>query len=331
MSRILQFSRTGGPEVIELNEVDPPELKGEEVLYRVEAFAINRGDLFWVADTYYNSPTFPARLGQEACGVVEAIGDAVTEFKVGDRVASLVQEDGGYCVDGEWAISPQRYLVPWHSRLTAEEGCAMWSQALTSYYPFVELSSLDEGDTVLITAASSTSGTGAVQMAKLCGAKVIGTSRGLDKREFLESLGVDEIVPTGYGSDLGQQLLELTDGTGVTAVFDTVLGDLPARYVDGLAADADVYLVGALSDDHTVSVPWLPMVRCAARFMGYSLYNYNRVDEMLARAKGFIGEAIADGRLRPVIDRVYPLEEVVDAYRYMLEGIQEGKIIIRCP
>ena len=330
MAVILAFNRFGGPEVLEFRDVVPPAPAAGEVRYRVEAFALNRGDLFWIEDRYYNSPQLPARVGQEAYGVVEAVGDGVAGFAPGDRVCSLVQGDGRYCVNGSFAISLARDLVHWTGRDDPAAGCAIWSQALTAYYPMVELSRVGPGQTVLVTAGSSTAGNGAIQMAKLLGARVIATSRTFDKRDFLLGIGADVVIATD-SEQLDARVREETGGRGVDLVYDTVAGPMMPRYFECLAPGADIYIVGALSDDLNLSGPILPLVRVGARITGFSVFNHNRIDEQLARATSFIGDAIADGRLRPIIDRIFPFDQAIDAYHYLASGAQRGKVIVRVP
>ena len=328
MPRILQFDEVGGPEKLVFRDMPLLEPGPGEVRYIVHAFALNRGDLFWLADTYYNSPQLPARIGQEACGIVDAVGPGVTAFKVGDRVCSIVQEDGRYCVNGEFAISLERYLASWPEGLPAEEACANWSRALTSYYPFVELAPVVPGTHVMVTAASSTSGTGAVQMAKLLGAYVVATSRTSEKTDFLYELGADVVIATDE-CELGSAMRAATCGHGVDVIFDTVAGSLMPRYFEGLADGARIFLVGALDNQLTLSGPIIPFVQAGASITGFSIYNHNRIDEQLGRAKVFIERAIADGQITAVIDRVFGFHDAIRAYEYLAGGTQKGKIIVR--
>ena len=328
MPVILQFDRCGGPENLKFRDVPLPPPGPGEVRYAVEAFALNRGDLFWLADTYYNSPALPARIGQEACGIVDAVGAGVTDFEVGDRVCSLVQEEGRYCVNGEFAITPQRYLVEWPRSLSAEEAAAVWSQALTAYYALVELAAVRRDQTVLVTGGSSTSGNGAIQMAKLLGARVLATSRTLDKQDFLRELGADAVIGTDV-EDVGESIRSATGGHGADVIFDTVAGSLMPRYLAALAANARIYIVGALEGSMELSGPIIPLIRAGASITGFSLYNHNRIDAHLARAKAFIGAALENRQLRPVIDRVIPFEDAVKGYQALREGKQRGKIVVR--
>jgi NADPH:quinone reductase-like Zn-dependent oxidoreductase len=325
---IIQFDEVGGPDNLRFREVPLTAPGPGEVRYVVHAFALNRGDLFWLADTYYNSPELPARIGQEACGIVDAVGAGVSEFKIGDRVCSLVQEEGRYCVNGEFAITPERYLVPWPKGLPAAQACALWSQALTAYYPLVELAAVHAGQYVLVTAGSSTSGNGAIQMARLLGARVLTTSRSLEKRDFLLALGAQAVIATDR-EDVGERIRQETDGHGVDIVFDTVAGSLMPRYLEGLASGARIFIVGALEGRFELSGPIIALIRSGASITGFSIFNHNLIDAQLARAKWFIGDAIAGGRLTAVIDRIVPFQKTVEAYRFLQTGRQRGKVVVQ--
>jgi NADPH2:quinone reductase len=297
MPVIVQFDRIGGPENLIFRDVQPREPGPKEVRYKVEAFGLNYGELLWMADRYYNSPELPARIGVEACGIVDAIGPGVTEFTVGDRVSSIPHSDGRYLVAGEWAVTPERYLARWPKEIPAEKACSLWAQAITAYYCLVELAKLGPGKTVLITAGSSTTGIGAIQMAKLLGATVVTTTRTGAKHDFLISLGADAVIATDK-EDLGTVLRELSGGRGVDVIFDLVAGSMIQRYLDleGLAHGAQVYIVGVL-DGLEMSGSVLPLIRAAATISGFSIFNHNPIDDQLQRAKTFIGNAFREGNL----------------------------------
>jgi NADPH:quinone reductase len=329
MAKILLFDKHGGIENLYFKDVVPPEPQAGEVRYRVESFTPNRADFFWVANTYYNSPTLPARVGLEACGVVDAVGPGVTEFKVGQRVSSLAQEDGNYCTHGEFAISRERYLVPCASHLSPEEGCTMWSQGQTAYYSLVELANVQPGQSVLVTAGSGSAGNGAIQIAKALGARVITTSRGTDKHDFLLGLGADAVIATDQ-ENVADRIKEETDGKGVDVVFDNVTGSLMRRYIaGGLAQNARIFIVGMLELNFELTGSMLDLLRANATITGYSIFNHNRVDAQLARAKKFIAKAIAEGTLKPVIDSVFPFDQTLQAYARLGSGETRGKVIVR--
>jgi NADPH:quinone reductase len=328
MPTILEFDRPGSPSVLQFREVVAPEPGPGEVRYKVLAFGLNRADLAYMADQYYNSPSYPARVGHDAAGIVEAVGEGVTRFKVGDHVSSIAQEDGRYLVNGEFAVTPEEYLAPWPTGFNAIEACSVWSSAVTAYYVFVELAKVGPGDKVLITAASSTAGTGAIQIAKLLGAEVIGTSRTRDKEAFLRSLGIDHVIASDEG-DVAEEILRLTRGEGVRVVFDTIGGKFVQAYANGLANAGAVYLVGVLDGELVVPLPLPPFIRTGSSISGFSIFNHHRDAAQRRRAKDFISQALELGEFKAVVDRVFPFCETVAAYDHMASGSQKGKIVVR--
>jgi NADPH:quinone reductase-like Zn-dependent oxidoreductase len=327
MPRVLQFDQPGGPEQLLFRDIEAPNPGPGIVRYRVIAFGLNRGDLSWLSNQYYNSPTYPSRIGQEACGVVDAIGSDVTEFRVGDRVSSIPQVDGSYCVNGQFALTPAKFLVPWPEYLSAEQACSSWAQYVTAYFPLVEIAPITRDDFVLVTAGASSAGIGAIQIAKYLGARVIATSRTFEKESFLRGIGADAVIATAE-EVLERRVADITGGTGAKIVFDPVTGSLITRYVGAMAKGGTAFLVGALEGNMQAEFPILPLVRNAAAIIGYSIYNYLYDDDLRHRCKTFILRAMQDG-IRPVVSQVYPFEQAIEAYKQLNGGNQTGKIVVR--
>ena len=212
MSRVLSFSCFGGPEVLEFTD---------EVRFKVAAFALNRADLLMMAGHHYTLPDFPSRLGSEACGEVVEVGSEVTSFKVGDRVSSIPFHTTEHGVQGEYATVPQGFLTAWPDGLSAQEACAVWMQYLTAYFPFCEIKTLKQGDSVLIAEATSSAGQGAIQIAKALGVNVIATTRTTDKVAYLHSIGVDSVIVTSETENLADAILTVTDQRGVACLLYT--------------------------------------------------------------------------------------------------------------
>lgn len=318
----------GKPQLV-LRESPAHEPGPGEVRYRVHAIGLNRADILYMQGDHYTPTVFPIRIGYEACGIVDAVGAGVAEFKIGDRVSAIPVGDPKYCVAGESAITSARFLAPWPQGYSPEEAAATWMQYMTAYFPLREVSNLGAGDTVLITAASSSAGLGAIQLAKYLGARVIATTRTSDKSDFLTHAGADLVVATSE-ENLSKRVLEWTDGRGVRVVYDAVAGSFMGRYAEAVARKAKIFVYGFLGGAAMIECPILPLVRKGATIELYSLINYVQEPYAIERGREFIWNAIRTGAIRPVVDRVFGLGEVRDAYAYMQSGTQKGKIVLRC-
>ncbi len=325
---VLYFEELGGPEKLRVGPWPQRPLSEGEVRMQVRAFALNRADLMYLNGEHYTIPDFPTRLGSEAVGIVTELAPGVEGLAVGDRVASLpfFTPDG---VQGTGAVVPARYLEIVDDRLTDAEACSVWMQYLTPYMAFVEVCRLRPGDTVLVTAATSTAGLGAIEIARSLGLRTVATTRSARKEQSLLDAGATATVVAGR-DDLGEVIDRATQGRGLDAAFDPIGGRSLFDYVDHLASGATVLGYGTLSDEQPV-IPVAAMCRARAVFHPYSLFNH--IDDPVQRrgAVGYISDRIASGALTPRVDRVFPFDEAVDAYHYMLSNSQVGKIVVTVP
>lgn len=329
MANVLLVDQVDGKNALVMRDVDPAQPGPGEVRYQVHAFGLNRADLLYLAGYHYTPTIIPSRVGFEACGIVDAVGAGVTGFKVGDRVTCLPIGKPAYSVAGEFAIMPENFLAPWPEHLSTEEATSAWMQYSTAYYPFCELAQVGAGDVVLITAASSSAGVGAIQLAKHLGATVIASSRTPAKADFLRQVGADHVVTHDRGS-LSEQIAALPiGGRQLSMVYDAVAGPAIASYADALGLKAQVFIYGALSGELTIECPILPLIRPGASIHLYSLLNMFPEPGALQRVKDYLGPLIADGSLRPLVDRVFPFEEAFAAFAYLEAGDQKGKVVVR--
>lgn len=331
MAKIIQVSRLGGPEHLTFEEVEVVEPGPGEVRFKVRAFALNRADQQYIKGAHYNVLKLPSRLGSEASGIVDAVGSGVNNFRAGDRVSAVPfysEEFQRHGVHGEIATVPAEYLTPWPKGLSAAESCSVWMQYLTAYFALAKVGELGPGKTVLLTAASSSAGVGAIQVAKALGAKVIATTRQERKRDFLKQTGADHVVITTSGENFAMSLREFTGGKGVDVVFDPIAGKFVNNYVDGLNWDARVVIYGNLSESGEFSVPILPLIRAKGSIHPYSMFNHVMNPEELKEGIDFVMGRIGDGGLRPVIDRIFDFKDTISAYEYMLGNSQCGKIVV---
>jgi len=319
-----------GFEGLSLEQFPDEEPAPGEVRLRVEAFALNWGDMDLMEDRYsYSFSSFPARIGMEAAGIVDAVGPGVDDIEVGERYSTLPHFYDNRGASGESLIVKARYLTKAPSGLSAVESASIWMQYLTAYYPVVELAKAAPGRVILVTAATSTAGTAALEIGRQFGATMIGTTRFDYNRPYLEDAGADQVLLTGSSNEgLAEELLKITDGHGIDAAFDAIGGGLMNHYVGALAKNARIFFYGML-DSTFPQIPYAALFQSNALFQAYSLFNYVEDDEMCAKGIEWLNNALAVGDLSPNVDRVYPMEEYADACRYMREPRRaHGKVVI---
>ncbi|MCW5729688.1 MAG: zinc-dependent alcohol dehydrogenase family protein [Alphaproteobacteria bacterium] len=329
MGRIVRLHRLGGPEELRLETAEPDGLRAGEVLIRVQAIGLNNSEAQLRRGDYpMLKASLPTRIGRECTGIVEAAGEGVAMPRPGARVSTIpafdVQRHGVY---GEWCIVPAVATVPVPAGLPVIEAAAIWQQYLTAFGPLVEHGRVAAGETVLVTAGASSVGLGAIQMARLLGARVIATTRSPGKRETLLRAGAEQVVVTGE-EDLAGRIGEITAGRGFDLALDPVAGPNLAALAEAAATEARIFLYGQLSAD-PAPFPLIPVLRKGLTLRGYTLWEITLNAARRERAIRFILEHVEAGRLRPVIDRVFRLDEIVEAHRYLESGRQAGKIVVR--
>ncbi|MET8228596.1 zinc-dependent alcohol dehydrogenase family protein [Streptomyces sp. NPDC005301] len=326
MAKAVKFDRTGGPEVLEVREVEVGEPGTGELRIRVDAIGLNRAELMFREGSYFYQPVFPSGLGYEAAGVVEAVGPGVTGFAVGDPVGvvpSFLQTD--YGTYGDHVLVPASARVPRPAGVSAESAAAVWMAYLTAYGALVEDGHTRPGDHVLITAASSSVGLAAIQTANHIGAIPVATTRTADKKQRLLDAGAAHVVVTDE-EDLPARLKEITGGTGVRTAFDPVAGPGVETIALGIAPGGRLIVYGTL-DPRTTP---LPNARSypALSTRTYTLFEVTSDPERLARAVAFVNAGLSTGSFTPVVDRTFDLEDVSEAHRYMESNAQVGKIVV---
>jgi len=319
-----------GFEGLSLEQFPDEEPGPGEVRLRIEAFALNWGDMDLMENRYsYSFSSFPARIGMEAAGIVDAVGPDVDGIEVGERYCTLPHFYDNRGASGESLIVKARYVTKAPAGLSAVESASILMQYLTAYYPVVELAKAGPGRVILVTAATSTAGTAALQIGRLFDATMIGTTRYEYNEPYLKDAGADHVIVTGSSYEgFDQKLKELTDGHGIDAAYDAIGGGMMSHYVGALAKDARIFFYGML-DSTFPDIPYAALFQSNALFQAYSVFNYLEDDEMCAKGIAWLNNALAAGDLSPKIDRVYPLEEYVEACRYMKEPRRShGKVVI---
>jgi NADPH:quinone reductase-like Zn-dependent oxidoreductase len=276
---------------------------------------------------YLENPVLPSRLGYEAAGIVDAVGPGTSGIRIGDRVSTIPSFSmGAYGVYGESAIVPAYAAARYPDSLSPVEGAAIWMKYLTAFGALIEFGQLQKDACVLITAGSSSVALAAIQIARSVGAVTIVTTRGAGKKSFLLGAGADHVVVTDE-EDLAASVKAITSGKGVSLVFDPVAGPLLGKLADTAAPGATIIEYGALSPAPT-SYPLFPALAKGLTVRGYTLFEIVKNPERLARGTQFIYAGLESGALKPVIDRTFLLESIVEAHRYMESNQQKGKIVV---
>ena len=327
MARVVRFHQTGGPEVLQVEDVAvPPPAKGE-VQISIKALGLNRAESMFRRGQYLENPKLPARLGYEAAGPVAAIGPGVQGFKIGDAVSTIPSFSlNDYGLYGDLANAPV-YAVAHHPKsLSWEEAAAVWMQYLTAYGALIDIGKLTKDDTILLPAASSSVGLAAIQIANKVGAVPVAMTRGQSKRKALLDAGAAHVIASEE-QDLVKEVLRITEGKGARVVFDPVGGPTVNKLLQATAQLGIVFLYGALSTEPT-PLPLFDLLAKWATIRGYVMLEITSDPRRLERAKKFINEGLADGSFKPLIAKKFPLDQIVEAHRYLESNQQVGKVVV---
>jgi len=328
MARTIRFHQTGGPEVFQIEDLDVPAPKQDEVRITVKVLGLNRAESMFRHGQYLEQPQFPARNGYEAAGTVESVGEGVEGFQPGDAVSTIPGFSlNQYGVYGELVLAPAAMVVKHPASLSWEEAAAIWMQYLTAYGALIELGKMKKRDTVLIPAASSSVGLAAIQITNLIGANPIALTRTNEKRQALLDAGAKHVIATEE-EDLVERVQKLTRGKGARLVFDPVAGPTLAKLAAATKQHGIIFEYGALSTEPT-PFPLFEVLGKLLTVRGYVLSEVTGDAKRLARAKQFIADGLASGKLKPIISKVFSgLDQMAEAHRYMEGNTQFGKIVL---
>lgn len=327
MPKIIRFHQTGPAEVLRIEELPQQEPKENEVRLRVEAIGLNRAEVMFRTGTYLETPAFPARLGLEAAGVVDAVGRGVMGIRAGDRVSTVPSFSmSSHGVYGEAAIVPAHAVVRYPHNLSPVEGASIWTQYLTVWGALIHYGKIRAGQSVVITAASSSVGVAAIEITKLLGAKPLAVTRTSAKKKALLEIGASHAVASAE-EDLPAAVRRYTEGKGADLIFDPVAGSLIETLAECAAQGAQIIEYGWLSAEPT-PFPLFLAFRKGLTVRGYTLYEFINDPLLRPEAERFVFEHLAQGKLSPKIDRTFPLSEVVEAHRYLESNRQVGKVVM---
>lgn len=307
---------------LELRDVAVPQPKAGEIVIRVHATAMNRGELI-VGGVMHGGPEKCG--GTEAAGVIHAVGEGVTALMPGARVMGRAR--GGFA---EYALMDAHQAMPVPERLTWEQAAAVPVSFLTAYEMLFPYGRLARGEWLLVTGASSGAGVASIQTAQMLGAHTIGTSGSAEKLERLKEIGLEVGIRT-RGADFATRVREATGGRGADLAVNCVGGSVFAECMRALAYRGRIATVGYV-DGVLKSEIDLGALH-ANRYVVFGVSNSRLGAEGRAEAvRGFMRDvlpALADGRITPVIDKVFAFEALPQAKARMESDAQLGKIVVR--
>ena len=324
--RAIIITRPGGPEVLEMLERPKPAPGVGQIRVRVRASALNRADLMQREGNYPVPAGVPADIsGMEYAGEVDALGPAATLWKVGARVMGIIGGAG----HAEFLCVHEREAMPAPSSLSWEEIAAIPEAFLTAYDALFNRLELRAGETLLIHAVGSGVGTAAVQIARVAGARVIGTARTAGKLERAKKLGLDIGIDASRG-DWAAQVEDAIGAMQVHAVMDLVGGS----YLDGnlrvLIVRGRIVVVG-LTAGAAAQLNMGVLLRKRLTVVG-TVLRARPLEEKIQLARDFSERWVPlfdSGRLKPIVDRVLPFSEIRAAHEAMESNETFGKIVMR--
>jgi NADPH:quinone reductase-like Zn-dependent oxidoreductase len=327
MARAVRFHEHGGPEVLRIEDLDVPGPGRGEVQIRVKALGLNRADALLRSGCYIETAMLPSGLGLEAAGVVEAVGEGVDAVTPGDAVSvvpplSMVR----WPAYRELATFPAELVVKHPPLLSWEAAAAVWMQYVTAYGALIDIAKLRSKDFVVITAASSSVGLAAIQIANTIGATAIAVTRTSRKKQALLAVGAAHVIASAE-EELETRLKEIAGPDGVRVVFDPVGGPIFGPLTAAMSRGGILIEYGGLSPEPT-PFPLFAVLSKTLTLRGYLVHEIVSDPVRLKAAKTFVLDGLISGSLRPVIAKTFPFDQIVEAHRFLESNEQFGKIVV---
>ncbi len=319
------INSVNGKTVFELREAPVPQPKKGEILVKVRAASLNRGEI--LASISLHKIHEPQPAGGDCAGEVEVVGEGVTAFRKGDRV--LARARGSFA---EYIAMSEKQAGPVPERMTWEQAAAIPLVSITAYEAICSMGKLKSGETLLVAGAASGVGTISVQTGKYLGARVIGVSRSAEKLEKLKSTGMDVGIQAA-GGGFADKVLEATGGKGVNVAVNLIGGSVFPDCVRSLANKGRLAIVGYVDDRLKAEVDLEAVHGKRLHIFGVS-NAYMTAAERAEAMRGFVRDLLpgfAQGRITPIVDRVFPFHELPAAKAYVESNAQLGKVVVTIP
>ena len=323
--RAVTLPSYGGPEVLTLADVPDPLAGPGEVLIEVAATAVNRADLLQRQGFYHPPPGASPYPGLECSGTISALGEGVAGWSVGDEVCALLS-GGGYA---ELVAVPVGQLLPVPRGVSLVEAAALPEVACTVWSNVFQLAALQPGEALLVHGGTSGIGTHAIQLAKRFGARVLCTVGSAEKAARAEQLGAEKAI-LYKEVDFVEQVRALTDGRGADVVLDNMGAAYLSRNVDVLATGGRLVVIGLQGGAKAeLDLGALLVKRAAVHATSLRSRPAGQKAAIVAAVLAGVWPAVEAGEVRPVVDRVLPLDQVADAHRLLEQSSHIGKVLLQ--
>eukprot|EP01132_Coremiostelium_polycephalum_P001468 gene1468-1851_t len=318
------FRKCGGPEVLNVEEVPSVEPKNGEVQIKVHSVGLNRAEALYRMGYYVEYPKFPSSLGIEASGTVVKVGEGENNFKVGDEVSVLPASRTH--TNNLYITLPSYCLVKNPTGVTHDEMASIWLAYLTGYYALFDIGKIKKDDFVVITAASSSAGLAAIQLAKSAGAKVIATSRTSVKKPVIMEYGADYFIATTEEPGLEKSILSITNNQGADIVYDCIAGPTLTQLANVTRFKGTIVVYGSLSTEPTI-YPMKPILGKYLTLKGYLVSEYTSEPASLKRGVEYILKHL--GGFKSLIGKKFNgLENIQEAHKFLDSKDLFGKVIV---
>ena len=319
--KAIRIHASGGPEVMKLEDVPEPQPKSGEAIVKIDAAGLNFIDVYQRSGLY--KLDMPLTLGLEAGGTVTAVGPGVTEVKVGDKVA-YTGVPGAYA---QYAAVPAARLVVLPQGVSTKQGAAIMLQGMTAHYLACSTYPLKKGDTCLVHAAAGGVGLILCQIARLRGAKVIGTVSTEEKAKLAREAGADETI-LYTRQDFAAEVKRITGGKGLQVVYDSVGKDTWEGSINCLAPRGLIALYGQSSGPIGMIDPQILNTKGSLFLTRPSLNVYIATREELQQRAGELFGWIREGKLKLRMEFEFPLKDAAEAHRALEGRKTTGKVLL---
>lgn len=314
----------GGPEVLQWQEVDDPLVGDDDVLIKIEASALNRADTVQRKGSYPPPKGASPYPGLECSGTILSVGKNVTRWKVGDQVCALLS-GGGYA---EKVAVPAGQVLPIPSGVSVIDAAGFPEVACTVWSTVFMMSGLSAGETFLIHGGSSGIGTFAIQIAKHRGVRVFVTAGSEEKLAFCKNLGADVCI--NYKTeDFVARVKEETGGKGVDVILDNVGGPYFPRNLSSLNVDGRLFIIGFQGGPVTeANLSCMLARRLTVQAAGLRNRGPENKAIIVSEVEKNVWPAIAEGKVKPVVYKSFPMSEAAEAHRLIESSKHIGKILL---